>query len=153
MPEPLARRTTIAGVAGLGLGVPLLAACGGGGTSSGGSGTSSGTSSGAASARPSGSGATPAVVGKTSDIAVGGGKVYSDLNLVVTQPEAGTFKAFDATCTHQGCQVSKVEDGTIDCTCHFSRFSIEDGSVEDGPAPKPLPEVPIMVSNGQITLA
>jgi Rieske Fe-S protein len=93
------------------------------------------------------------VLGPTSDVAVGGGKVYGDQNVVVTQPEAGTFKAFEATCTHQGCQVAKVADGTIDCTCHGSRFSIEDGSVEAGPAPSPLPRLTVTVTGGRISVA
>ena len=33
----------------------------------------------------------------------------------------------------QGCPVDNVSDGTINCTCHGSQFSIEDGSVVGGP--------------------
>jgi Rieske Fe-S protein len=73
--------------------------------------------------------------------------------VVVTQPTAGEFKGFTTTCTHQGCQVSEVKDGTIDCPCHFSQFSIVDGAVEGGPAPKPLPEVKLSVQGDQISLA
>jgi Rieske Fe-S protein len=146
MADQFTRRTTLAGAAGLGLGLPLLAACGGGDDTAkdAGTGASGGDSSSAASGK---------VLGPTSDVAVGGGKIYGDANVVVTQPEAGTFKAFSATCTHQGCQVSKVASGTIDCNCHFSKFSITDGSVEGGPANKPLPSVGITVANGQITVS
>ncbi|MFD0393007.1 Rieske (2Fe-2S) protein [Streptomyces nogalater] len=63
------------------------------------------------------------------DIPVGGGKVFADRKIVVTQPEKGRFKAFSAVCTHQGCTVSQVSDGTILCPCHTSRFHIADGSV------------------------
>ena len=75
-----------------------------------------------------------------ADVPVGGGVILDKEKLVVTQPEAGTFKAFSSTCTHQGCTVTKVADGTIDCPCHGSTFSVEDGSVQGGPAPSPLPE-------------
>jgi Rieske Fe-S protein len=143
MADQFTRRTTLAGAAGLSVSVPVLAACGGGGAS--GSGSSSGSST--SRAKPG------TVVGPTSDIPVGGGKIYGDLNVVVTQPAAGTFKAFSATCTHRGCQVSKVADETIQCGCHFSKFSIEDGAVEGGPAPEPLPEIPITVANDEVTLA
>jgi Rieske Fe-S protein len=143
MADQLTRRTTLAGAAGLTVAVPVLAACGG---SSSGSGGSSGTA-------PTQRAASGTVVGATSDIPVGGGKIYRDLDIVVTQPEEGTFKAFSATCTHQGCQVSKVADHTIQCGCHFSKFSIENGAVEGGPAPEPLPDVAITVSHDEITLA
>src|SRR5204863_412517 len=81
----------------------------------------------------------------TSDIEVGGGKIYGGQHLVVTQPTAGEFKAFDSTCTHQGCTVGDVSDGTIHCPCHNSRFSIEDGSPVSGPATRPLVEKKITV--------
>src|SRR5215469_9367558 len=37
---------------------------------------------------------------KTSDIPVGGGVIYANEHVVVTQPSAGTFKCFSSTCTH-----------------------------------------------------
>ena len=79
--------------------------------------------------------------------------VLADAQLVITQPKAGTFKAFSAICTHQGCAVSTVENGTINCPCHGSEFAIADGSVVAGPAPKPLPAQAIKVSGGSITAA
>ena len=89
----------------------------------------------------------------TSDVPVGGGIILTDAAMVITQPKAGTFKAFSAICTHQGCTVSTVEDGTINCPCHGSQFAIADGSVVDGPARKPLPAEKIKVSGGNITAA
>lgn len=50
-----------------------------------------------------------AVVGTTSDVPEGGGTVFREQKVVVTQPEAGDFKAFTAVCTHQGCLVDRVE--------------------------------------------
>ena len=64
----------------------------------------------------------------TADIEVGGGTIFADEQVVVTQPSEGEFKAFTTTCTHQGCQVESVSDGSINCPCHGSSFSIEDGS-------------------------
>ncbi len=89
----------------------------------------------------------------TADIPVGGGVIFADQDLVITQPVAGEFKAFSATCTHQGCAVTTVRDGTINCPCHSSFFAIADGSVTGGPAPRPLPERAITVSDGSIDLA
>lgn len=126
----------------------LTAGCGSGGGegSDGGTGTEE-----PASAAPSGADGAP--LAKTSEIPVGGGKVFADRKIVVTQPTEGDFRAFSAVCTHQGCLVNKVADGTIDCPCHGSRYRVADGSVAAGPAPRPLPEEPIIVSDETITLA
>jgi Rieske Fe-S protein len=89
----------------------------------------------------------PGAFARTSDIPVGGGRTFKDRKLVVTQPTAGQFKGFSATCTHAGCLVDKVEGGQIICPCHGSRFSIADGKVEKGPALLPLPAEKITVSS------
>ncbi|WP_344873740.1 Rieske (2Fe-2S) protein [Nonomuraea antimicrobica] len=90
---------------------------------------------------------------KTSDIPVGGGTVFKDQKIVVTQPTAGEFKAFSSVCTHKGCAVGAVESGAIVCPCHNSKFAIADGSVTDGPAQQPLPAAEIKVEGDQIMLA
>ena len=97
----------------------------------------------AASASASASSAAPAPSGPsvaTSKVPVGGGVILDDADYVVTQPSKGEFKAFSKICTHQGCPVSEVVDKSIHCKCHGSRFSIEDGSVTNPPANKPLKE-------------
>ncbi|AZQ33774.1 Rieske (2Fe-2S) protein [Streptomyces cyaneochromogenes] len=88
----------------------------------------------------------------TDDIPVGGGTIFKDQEVVVTQPEQGEFKAFSAICTHQRCTVSTVADGTINCPCHGSKFNITDGSVANPPATKPLPEKQITVDGNSIRL-
>lgn len=89
----------------------------------------------------------------TSEIPVGGGTIFKDRKIVVTQPTKGDFKAFSAVCTHQGCTVGSVADGTIDCPCHGSRFSVRDGAVKAGPATRPLPAEKITVDGNSIRLA
>ncbi|MEU2165374.1 Rieske (2Fe-2S) protein [Streptomyces chengbuensis] len=100
--------------------------------------------------RPQAPGGTP--LGTTSEVPEGGGKVFKAEKVVVTQPTAGEFKAFSAVCTHQGCLVGKVANGTIDCPCHGSAFAAEDGAVLKGPATRPLGEKRITVSGGEIRL-
>lgn len=90
---------------------------------------------------------------KTSDIPVGGGTVFADKKVVVCQPTAGQFKAFSAICTHQGCAVKDVANGTINCPCHGSKFNVTDGSVAAGPATQPLPAATVTVQGDSITLA
>lgn len=142
------RRNALAGAATVGIGLPLLAACGGG------SGTTANDTTGTTSSGSTSSGAPkPEPLATTTDIPVGGGTVFADQKVVVTQPAAGDFKGFTAICTHQGCTVANVEGGTINCPCHGSKFSIEDGAVEGGPAPSPLAEVQLKVAGGEISLA
>ncbi|MFE0458945.1 Rieske (2Fe-2S) protein [Kitasatospora sp. NPDC058965] len=96
--------------------------------------------------------AAPVEVGAAADVPVGGGKVFRDQLVVVTQPTAGQYKAFSARCTHAGCIVDQVKDNQIQCPCHGSRFSVTDGSVQDGPAPKPLPSYPVSAENGRLVV-
>ncbi len=72
--------------------------------------------------------------------------------MVVTQPAKGRFKAFSAVCTHQGCLVGDVSNGTINCPCHGSKYSIEDGSVRHGPTTRPLPATGVSVQGDSIQL-
>jgi nitrite reductase/ring-hydroxylating ferredoxin subunit len=115
----LGRRHAIAGVAGLGAAAPVLVACGGE--------ESPGTEAG-------GGGGGGGALTSPADVPVGGGTIFADEKVVVTQPTEGDFKAFSAVCTHQGCLVGQVADGTIQCPCHGSEFSIEDGSNVVGPS-------------------
>ena len=103
-------------------------------------------SPGSGSAAPAG----PAALARTADIPVGGGKVLADKKIVITQPQAGSFNAFTAVCTHQGCIVGSVTGGTINCPCHGSKFNIANGSVVNGPAASPLAPVGIKVQGTSI---
>ena len=109
-----------------------------------GTGAAAAGGTGAASAAPAN------LLTTTAEVPVGGGKIIDGPNVVVTQPVAGTFKGFSAVCTHQGCIVATIANGTIDCPCHGSKFSIKDGSVVNGPAPSPLPTVAITVQGTSI---
>jgi len=107
--------------------------------------------SGAGSGGGGGDGA--AVLAKTSDVPVGGGKILADKKIVITQPQSGTFHAFTAVCTHAGCTVGSVSSGTINCPCHGSRFNINNGAVVNGPAASPLAPINIKVQGTSILQA
>ena len=139
----MSRRVALRGAAVAGIGLPVLAACGEDAESTG----STADSSTSAASEPSGGGFTT-----TADIPEGGGAIFEDEGVVVTQPAAGEFKGFSNICTHKGCPVSEVTD-TINCACHGSMFSIEDGSPQGGPAASALSEVALTVDGDSISLA
>lgn len=157
VPTP-ARRTVVAAVGTAGLAVALTA-CGSDNKSSDSSNSGSSASASASSGGTGGgdnaaagnSGGT--VLAKTTDIPEGGGKVFADQGVVVTQPTAGTYKAFSSKCTHQGCAVKGIADNVITCPCHNSQFSATDGSVKKGPATQPLAAANITVDGDSIKLA
>ncbi|GIF05843.1 Rieske (2Fe-2S) protein [Actinoplanes siamensis] len=158
------RRCVLLGAGGLGA-AAVLAACG---TSTSGAnpngsdfnanpapagskGAAAGGSTGGGTGGDSGGGAAGSSLALVADVPAGGGIIQGDY--VITQPTQGTFKAFTKICTHQGCEVNEVKNGTINCPCHGAKFSIEDGSVKGGPAPKPLAETKVKVDGDKIVAA
>ena len=161
--KPTTRRAMLAGAGAAGVAV-TLAACGSG-SGSGGSTPTQGAATPTQGAATPTTGA-PATTGgtggggggggggiKTADIPVNGGKIFKDTDTVITQPAAGTFKAFSATCTHQGCPVGSVSANLIRCPCHNSAYNATDGSVKNGPATKPLAPKTVTVSGDTITVS
>ena len=118
------------------------------GTATSVSGSAPATGDSAATGSPSAATALAA----TSQVPDGGGKIIDAERIVITQPQSGSFKAFSAICTHEGCFVDKVSNGTINCPCHGSKFSITDGAVVHGPATRPLPPIAINVEGTSIFL-
>ncbi|SCK52293.1 Ferredoxin subunit of nitrite reductase or a ring-hydroxylating dioxygenase [Streptomyces sp. WMMB 714] len=147
MTASTSRRSVIA-AAGAATAAVSLAACG----SDSGGGESKDTGSGEGGGDGGGDAAGGAL-GKASEIPEGGGKVFKDQKVVVTRPSANEYKAFDSTCTHQGCAVKEITGGNIVCPCHNSKFDINDGSPTGGPAKKPLAPKKVVVEGGEIKLA
>ena len=120
----------------------VAAACGSGtSTKAGGSAAGSGGSAGGPVAVP------------VASVPVDGGFIDKAANIVVTQPAAGTYKAFTAICTHLGCTVTTVVNNVITCPCHGSTYSATDGSVLGGPAPSPLTAMKATVNGANIDVA
>lgn len=88
-----------------------------------------------------------------SEIPVGSGKYFSAVAVIVTQPAAGSFRAFSSVCTHQGCPVTQFSGALMICPCHGSEYSIKDGSVVKGPAPQPLAAKKFTVAGGKVVVA
>jgi Rieske Fe-S protein len=135
--------------AGLGLAATVLAACATYGKKPQASGDTATATTSEAPPATSGTGSpAPAnAIATTADVPVGSGVIVGEI--VVTQPTAGNFKGFSAICTHAGCTVSEVADGTINCPCHGSKFNL-DGSVANGPATKPLEPEAVTVQGDSI---
>ncbi|UYP18082.1 Rieske (2Fe-2S) protein [Rhodococcus sp. Z13] len=109
-----------------------LAACGSAGGSAG-----EDTAVAAAPTTTTPPGPDAKVVAAVTDVPVGGAVLLASERLVLTQPTEGDFRAFTALCTHQGCNITGVEDDRIVCNCHGSRFDL-DGNPVEGPAKRPL---------------
>ena len=153
------RRAMLAGAGAAGV-AATLAACGtdpgtgsSNGTGGGPAATSAAAPAGAASSAAGNAAGNAANAIKTAEIPVNGGRIFADQKVVVTQPTAGKFEAFDTTCPHQGCAVNKVAENVIMCPCHGSKFSAKDGSVTHGPATKGLTKKTVNVSGDSITIA
>lgn len=99
--------------------------------------------------------AAPTAGTPVSAIPVGGGTVVEGPRgpVVLTQPQAGVIKAFDAACPHAGTPVDAPEGGTITCPNHGSRFDATSGALEKGPAESGLTPVATMVVGGQVQFA
>ncbi|WP_217554609.1 Rieske (2Fe-2S) protein [Streptomyces sp. GbtcB6] len=152
------RRTVMAAAGAAGL-AAALTACGSSDDGSSSTTTTNNNAGGSTTQDSNGSagGSTAAAGGtalaKTTDIPEGGGTIYKDQSVVVTQPTSGTYKAFSTKCPHAGCAVTSIANGEIVCPCHGSKFAIADGSVKQGPATTGLTAANITVSGDQISLA
>ncbi|MFG2075041.1 Rieske [2Fe-2S] domain-containing protein [Nonomuraea maritima] len=92
------------------------------------------------------------VIARTVDVPVGGGTLNTDLQVVVTQPSQGVYKAFSARCTHKGCKVSAPKDNVIRCACHGSEFAADSGKATKGPATAPLAGFQVKVEGDGIVV-
>jgi Rieske Fe-S protein len=160
-PQATTRRGVLAGVGLVGL-AGAITACSSGGSSSSSSAasaatssapaTTSGSAAASAGASASAGGSAAGALASTSDIPVGSGMIFTAKQVVVTQPTSGEYKVFSAVCTHMGCIVNQINNGTIDCPCHGSQYSIKTGAVVAGPAPSPLPTKQFKVTGDSIFL-
>jgi cytochrome b6-f complex iron-sulfur subunit len=177
----IARRSALtAGLAGLG--ALTLAACGGGGSTSGGSsqgGASQGGSSQAGSSQAGSSqSGQPSADGSSQDgssqdgssqagSSPAGDKVIAlddvqvddsaaakihNQNVLVFRTGQSSAVCFSATCTHMGCTVNPSGTKYV-CPCHGSTYDARTGKVLGGPAPRPLPKIPVTVSGGEVLTA
>jgi cytochrome b6-f complex iron-sulfur subunit len=94
------------------------------------------------------------VLAKVSSVPVGSSfSAELDGNaIIISQPTEGSYTAFSAVCTHQGCLVIGQDDALY-CPCHGSEFSNTTGDATVGPATTPLAKIEIKVDGDSIVVA
>ncbi|NMG29804.1 ubiquinol-cytochrome c reductase iron-sulfur subunit [Aromatoleum evansii] len=79
-----------------------------------------------------------------------------DLDAETKALSAGGVLAFSAICTHMGCDIKTfmTSEKVFACFCHASKFRpLERGSVAGGPAPRPLPVLPLKLDGDTLVIA
>jgi nitrite reductase/ring-hydroxylating ferredoxin subunit len=129
---------------------------GSGGGDSGGGNYGGGNSGGGSKASSGGDAkAGGAAIASESEVAPGSAFTFKDSGnpAVLIHLKNGNFVAYSAVCTHQGCTVA-YKGGKLACPCHGSVFDPAKGAqVVAGPAPSPLPEIPVKVQGGEVVRA
>jgi Rieske Fe-S protein len=99
--------------------------------------------------RPTG---RPVVVGRLEEFPLDGAKIVTvdDRPVLVLRSSDGELRAFSALCTHLQCVVSySAERRQIECPCHRGVYSLDGQNIE-GPPPRPLDELEIVVNEGAV---
>lgn len=128
------------------------------GRSRGSSGDSNSTIASPSQVATAGSSAVPGAgtkIATVSDIKVGGSFSFKDASgndAFLLQPSQGTFLAYSAVCSHEGCSV-EAKASEFKCPCHGARFDLATGEVLQGPARTGLEKLNVTVSGSDIYLA
>jgi Rieske Fe-S protein len=86
------------------------------------------------------------VVARAGEIPLGGVKLFrypvSGEQCIMVRTGEHHYVAYSQKCTHLSCAVYySQENNRLECPCHEGYFSINDGSVLQGPPTRPLPVV------------
>jgi Rieske Fe-S protein len=87
-------------------------------------------------------------VGNVDDFAVGETARIEGEKLYIFRSEEG-FTALSGKCTHMGCFVDRIADGSFECPCHGATYD-ETGAVTKGPADEDLVWRPVRVESGEL---
>jgi Rieske Fe-S protein len=88
----------------------------------------------------------PVSVGNLGEIPVDGVKLFAyptpDDRCILIRTGEDEYNAYSQKCTHLSCAVYyEKESQRLACPCHRGYFSVKDGSVLQGPPPRPLPRI------------
>jgi len=85
-------------------------------------------------------------VAEASEIPIRGVKLFGyptpqDRCIMIRTGE-DDYVAYSQKCTHLSCSVYySAQNDRLECPCHQGFFSVKDGSVLQGPPPRPLPQI------------
>ena len=109
---------------------------------------------------PAASGTTPSgtKIAAISSVPVGAAFKFTNpatgTPAYLMQPSAGTFVAYSAICTHEGCIVNdNVANGSFDCPCHGAQFNAATGAHTRGPGRGDLAKLNVSASGDSVYLA
>jgi nitrite reductase/ring-hydroxylating ferredoxin subunit len=96
-------------------------------------------------------------VGEVDEIPVRGIKLFTyptpEDHCILIRTGQEEYIAYSQKCTHLSCAVYfSAKDDRLECPCHQGFFSVRDGSVLQGPPPRPLPQI-TLERNGARLLA
>lgn len=97
----------------------------------------------------------PKLIALTEDLKPGTSILFDyprprDLCILIRRPN-DTIVAYNQRCTHLSCPVQyQPEKDRLYCHCHNGVFSAADGSVLQGPPPRPLPEISLEIRGNEI---
>ena len=100
----------------------------------------------------------PGVAGERVIAAAGVDRVgiLAAAHRIIAGTAADGIVAYSAICPHAGCEVSgwNEQQAILECSCHASHYNPRDAAaVIDGPTPRPLPALPLAVSDGKLVVA
>jgi len=103
-------------------------------------------------------------IAATTDVPIGESVLFTyphkDRPSVLMHLSSDNFVAYDAICTHLGCQIHFDEEpikgweskkDNLFCACHGAVFDPTNGEVLAGPPPRPMPKIKLEIdANGDI---
>jgi nitrite reductase/ring-hydroxylating ferredoxin subunit len=92
-------------------------------------------------------------VGPAADLSEGEMRAFEVGGRRVTVARVdGSLHAFDDTCAHRRCSLAEgdLEDATVTCPCHGSRFDVATGAVLNPPATEPVRTYPVRVEGDDL---
>ena len=92
---------------------------------------------------------------RTSEVPVGGTHPFqvpgTKMPHILIRPRENEWYAYEQKCTHLSCAVFySPEKDRIQCPCHNGWFDARTGNVLQGPPPRPLPHLDVVIKGEEI---